>query len=579
MGNPCPSLTHSLPDLFKTMLLEIRIKDFAIIDDLSVTFGPGLNVFTGETGAGKSIIIDAIDLILGDRAQTELIRSERDEAHVEALFDISAVKSMHTLLEEAGIKSSDTLIINRVIQRAGRNKVYINGSLATLVTLTEIGSRLVDIYGQSEHQSLTRPEEHVEILDAFGGFQGLREEMAKAYATWAMLKSELDGLEAHVKKSAEDRELLSFQSKELDQAALVPGEEEELKREKDRLQNSERLLSAAAGAEAALYSESGAIIERLGKLIKELEDASRFDPGLVKTVEGLNSVVLSLEEAASFLRDYSSSIESDPARLEEVGSRIDLIVKLKRKYAPTIEEILDRKAAIDRELGDITDYEEKLKELGQKLKEAGEKAASVASELTEKRKRAAGELKKKIEGALEGLGMKGCIFETLIETDTNPDGSSRFGEKGADRVSFLISTNPGEEIKPLARIASGGELSRLMLAIKGLTAAGRVPTLIFDEVDTGISGGMARVVGSKLKGVSSGNQVICITHLPQVAAFADGHYFVSKTETGEGRTVTRVKELKTADRVEDLARMLGGKEVTDTTRKHARELLEGADKG
>jgi DNA repair protein RecN (Recombination protein N) len=561
------------------MLLELRIKDFAIIDDLSVTFGRGLNVFTGETGAGKSIIIDAIDLVLGDRAQTDLVRGEREEAHVEALFDISSSNSMQKMLEEAGIASSENLVIKRVIQRAGRNRVYINGNLATLVTLTEVGRHLIDIYGQSEHQSLTRPEEHVELLDYFGGFSRLREEMALAHATWAMLQSELEKLEALIKSSTEDRELLISQSKEIEDAALRPGEDLEIKKEKDRLQNSERLLNVTGEAERSIYSDEGAIVERLGALIKKLKDVAMFDQNLVKTIDTLNSALYSLEDAAAFLRDYASSIESDPERLEEVDGRLDSIVKLKRKYGRNIDEILARKAEIDKGLGDIIDHEEKLKDLLKRTGEAREKAVEVASRLTRDRQRAAGELKEKLEKELEGLGMKGCVFEPIVETDANPDGTPRLGEKGSDRVSFLISTNPGEEIMPLARIASGGELSRIMLAMKGLTAAGRVPTLIFDEVDTGVSGLMAQVVGSRLKGVSSTNQVICITHLPQVAAFADGHYYVSKKETGEGRTVTRVKELEGDERVEDLARMLGGTEITETTRKHARELIEAAMKG
>jgi DNA repair protein RecN (Recombination protein N) len=528
------------------MLLEIKIKDFAIIDDLSVNFGPGFNVFTGETGAGKSIIIDAIDLILGDRAQTDLVRGSREEAQVEALFDISRSRPMQKMLDEAGIAPSELLI---------------------------------DIYGQSEHQSLTRPEEHVEILDSFGGFSKLREEMARTYATWAMLQNELERLENHIKKSSQDRELLSFQSKEIEDGALTPGEDAELRIEKDRRQNSEKLFKATDQAQKFIYSQEGSMVEMLGVWIKELEDVKRFDPGLEKTVETLNSALYALEEASTFLRDYASSIESDPARLEEVDARLDAINKLKRKYGSTIEEILAKKAELDKGLGDITDYEEKLKDLQQRAAEAMDKAAGVATRLTDERGRAAGELKNKIEGEFLDLGMKGCAFETLIETDTNPDGTPRFGEKGADRVRFLISTNPGEEIKPLARIASGGELSRIMLALKGLATAGKVPTLIFDEVDAGISGLMAQVVGSKLKEVSSRHQVICITHLPQVAAFADGHYFVSKQETDEGRTVTRVRELKGEERVEDLARMLGGTKVTETTKKHARELIETVNRG
>lgn len=560
------------------MLVELGIKNFAIIDNLSLSFGPGLNIFTGETGAGKSIVIDAISLILGDRATNELIRAEAEEAEVEALFDVSGVKGLAEIIEEAGIVPSVNLIIKRVVQRAGRNKIYINGSLATLVTLTEVGRRLIDIYGQSDHQSLTRPEEHIEVLDSFAGLNDLRVEMACAYRDYIKVKRELEGFTRYSKSTSEKKEYLEHISKEIAAAALTPGEEKELKGVMARLKNSEKIKAATVGAEAAIYSESDSVIERLGGALKPLKEIAHLDDKLAKTIEAIESAVYSLEDAASFLRDYSELVEYDSELHEHIGSRLDLINRLIKKYGPTVEDVLKRKEEADSELSGLTDYDGKLSELEGQLKEATDKAVLVSNKLTEERKKASATLKAKIEEELKDLGMAGTVFEVLVDLDVNPDSTPRIGERGADRVVFYISPNPGEEVKPLSRIASGGELSRIMLAMKRVTAAGRVPTLIFDEIDTGVGGAMAQVVGLKLHEVSTTHQVLCVTHLPQIAAFAKKHYAVAKGLTKEKRTVTSIKELEGDRRLEHIAFMLGGMQVTDTSKKHAVELLDAANK-
>jgi DNA repair protein RecN (Recombination protein N) len=446
------------------------------------------------------------------------------------------------------------------------------------VTLTEVGRRLIDIYGQSEHQSLTRPEEHIEILDSFAGLTDLRAEMTGAFKSYISLKRELDELTRDSKSLEEKKDYLAHISKEIGEAAPVPGEVEELTGVKERLKNSERIKEATVGAETAIYSDAGSAVERLGAALKPLREIAHLDEKLTKSIESIESAVYALEDAASFLRDYSQSVEYDPELLEHIGDRLDLIGRLKKKYGPTIEDVLRKKEEADRELDGLTDYAGRLGELTGGVKAAQDKALLVSNRLTEQRKKAAVKLKKKIEEELGDLGMEGTVFEVVIDPETGPDSTPRVGEKGADRVVFYISPNPGEEVKPLARIASGGELSRIMLAMKRVTAAGRVPTLVFDEIDTGVGGAMAQVVGLKLHEVSAAHQVLCVTHLPQIAAFAKKHYAVTKGGTKEGRTVTSIEELDAGGRLEHISVMLGGVKVTETTKKHAKELLDAAKK-
>ncbi len=560
------------------MLLELKVKNLAIIDELSLATGPGLNVLTGESGAGKSILIDAITLILGDRAGAEIIRDGTEEATVEALFDMPDDAELSAKLEEAGIETSENLIIKRVRHISGRNKAYINGSLTTLMVLSEIGRYLVDIYGQSEHQSLTRPESHVELLDSFGGHGKLRQEMASAYWKWASIKKELDGLRIRIKSGSEDRELLQFQSEEIGQAALKPGEEEELKKAHKRLKNAEKIKGLANGAERAIYSDSSSIVERIGIISNALKEAASVDGELGKTGERLASIVFELEDSAEVLRNLGNRDGTDPARLEELEARLDMIIKLKRKYGATIEEILRKKKDIDTTLGSIEDFKGMTKALEERLVVASDEISIAALTLSGARNEKASSLKEGMEAELTELGMSGAIFEVLIESEASPDGTARYTERGSDRVSFLISTNPGEKVKPLAKIASGGELSRIMLAMKSLSTKGRVETLVFDEVDTGVGGAMSDVVAKKLLKVSMLHQVFCITHLPQIAAYADRHYRVIKGQNAEGRTVTMVKYLSSKEREDDISRMLGGPSITETTRLHAKELLKLAGK-
>lgn len=557
------------------MLLHLNIKDFAIIDNLEISFGKGLNILTGETGAGKSIIVDAVKLILGDRASAEDIRSSKDEAAVEAMFDISSTKGIAELLQEAGLPNDDTLIIRRIISRSGKNKTFVNNSMANLALLQNIGSRIIDIYGQHEHQSLTRPEEHVEILDNFGNLTTLRQEFGNAYKEYISLKSELDKLISENQGLAEKQDFLSFQSKEIEDAELKTGEDEQLKRAKEILSHAEKLFEAANSGHEILYASSGSILEKIGQITNKLKDAARFDERLKKTVETLEAAAYQLEDAASFLRDYSGDVSFEPGRLEEIDDRLDAINKLKKKYGQTIEAILQKKVEIDKELEGIIHHDERIEELKKALEAAQDKALLLAKKLSDKRIDAAKTLKKQIEKELSDLGMKKTVFEARIEKDKDVDGSFRLNERGMNVVEFFISPNPGEEPKPLARIASGGELSRIMLAIKKAFAAGKIPVLIFDEVDAGIGGGTAEAVGKKLKEVSKNHQVLCITHLPQIAAFADAHFSVAKEVKGS-RTITFIHEVKGDERIAELSRMLGGVRITDKTRDHAREMLENA---
>ena len=559
------------------MLLELNIKDFAIIDSLQITFGRGLNILTGETGAGKSIIVDAVKLILGDRASTDDIRSTKDEAVVEALFDVSAC-GVREILEMAGFPDEENLIIRRIVSRSGKGKAFINGSMANLSLLQEICSRIIDIYGQHEHQSLTRSEEHIDILDEFGSLMPLRREMTSAYKEFSSTNSELEGLVLDSQRLAEKQDFLSFQSQEIGNANLRHGEDEELKREKERLANAEKLFEAVSSGHDTLYASSGSTLERIGQVLNKLKDASRFDERLKSAIESLESAVCHIEDASSFLRDYSQGISFEPDRLEEVDNRLDDINKLKKKYGQTIETILAKKAEIDRELDSIIHHDEKITELKEKLGIAKEKAENIARKLSTQRAGAGKTLKKQIEQELASLGMKKTVFEVRMEKDTDADGNIKLSENGMDRMEFFISPNVGEEPKPMAKIASGGELSRIMLAIKKATATGKIPVLIFDEVDAGIGGGIAEVVGKKLKEVSKRHQVLCITHLPQIAAYADRHYSVAKEVRG-GRTCARVSELAGDERVFELSRMLGGVKITDRTREHAKEMLENARGG
>jgi len=558
------------------MLLELRIKNFAIIDILNLSFSKGFNILTGETGAGKSIILNAVHLLLGDKATEEWIRSSEEEASVEALFNISENLEVQEKIKEkapplSGVGEEDSLLIRRVISRSGRGKVFINGNLATLGVLLEFGEGLLSIYGQHEHQSLQRVETHIDILDEFGGLLGLREAFQKQYQELVSLSEELEKIQAEKERRARERELMAFQSKEIEGSGIQIGEEESLKEERTLLTHAKKLMDFSRVAEETLYSEQGSMIEKIQKILNQGREMAAIDPSLSQPLKALEATLIQLEEIALVMRDYSRRVEMNPMRLDEIESRLEEIDRLKRKYGSTVKEVLSFKQRADEALRSFRTDEERLSQLEGRLEPLRQAVIGLGKKLSGERKRVALELKKSIERELNSLGMKKTIFE--IHIDPLP-----LSLKGVDRVEFLISPNVGEEVKPLAKIASGGELSRIMLAMKRILAkVGGRQVLIFDEVDSGIGGAMAEVVGKKLRELSRHHQVICVTHLPQIACFADQHYSVKK-EVKSGRTLTLVDQLDRESIVDEIARMLGGVKVTEKTRAHAKEMIEHAKK-
>jgi DNA repair protein RecN (Recombination protein N) len=551
------------------MLTDLIIKYFAIIDELHVSFRPGLNMLTGETGAGKSIIIDAVNLILGGRASSDVIRTGEEDAVVECLFDVADHEDIRKKLAESGIETDVELIIKRIVSRSGRNRVFMNGGMATTSLLGDIAPLLVNIYGQHESQTLLRPENHLALLDGFAGIVPLRERYARLHEEYRKTAEELRLLEADEREAFRRIDLLSFQSKEIAEAALLPGEDVELLEERQRLLYGEKLIRATAGAYDALYDGDGALLGVLRSIIAEVEEAGSVDATLAEFSARLNESYLSLEDTALSLRDYGARLEADPGRLQEVDDRLDLIYRLKKKYFPTIEGILTFKAEVDAELEAFAHRGERHTELEETLPRLELSLREVGRELTRQRRAASIRLKTAMETELHELAMKNAHFDVAFTSYEEPRAT------GMERVEFLFSPNPGEAPKPLARIASGGELSRLMLAMKQIHPESDVPSLIFDEVDTGIGGAVSAMVGKKLKRVSCNQQVLCITHHPQVAAFADHHFKVNKTSES-GRTRTTVDLLSDEKRVLEIARMLSGAKITEKTLEHAREMREDA---
>ncbi len=551
------------------MLTDLSIKNVAIIDSLHLPFRAGLTILTGETGAGKSIIIDAVGLIMGGRASSDLIRSGSDEATVEAIFDIFGLPDVRRHLEEAGLEAGDELLVKRSISRAGKNRIFINGGMATLTLLTDISRRLINIYGQHESQTLLRPENHLLLLDAFGNNNALREEFTALCGRLHGIQDRLAHLDEEEREAARRLDLLSFQSDEIAAAELLPGEEEELEERRRVLAGAEKLGGASAEAFERLYGGDGAILGQLRRIAASITDLSAIDHTLAGVAATLEESYLQLEDAAISLRDYAARIEADPAGLQQADDRLDRIGRLKKKYGATIEEILAYRQEIDAELERLRGREQDRAQLESERDRLATEVRKRGAELTGRRAKAAGALKKALEAEAHQVAMKHAVFEILLEPLAEPRAS------GFERIEFLFSPNPGEPPRPLARIASGGELSRLMLAIKQVLPESDVPTLVFDEVDSGIGGATSELVGRKLKNVAGRQQVLCITHLPQVAAFADQHLRVEK-QVEAGRTSTRVALLEERERTREVARMLAGATITESALSHAAEMLAAA---
>lgn len=551
------------------VLTDISIKNFAIIDSLHISFGRGLNILTGETGAGKSIIIDAVNLVLGGRASADLIRSGADEASVEAMFDISGEPAMVDFLAGSGIESGGELLLKRTISRSGKNRIFMNGSLSTLANLAEVAGRLINIYGQHESQNLLKVENHLEMLDSYASLNSARTEFSELYRSYRRIRERIAALESGARDAERQKDLLSYQLDEIRTAGLVPGEDEELERERNLLLHAEKLLFKTQSAYDLLYGAEESALGALGGVRGAVTEAAAIDSSLQPLCETVASAFLQLEDAALSLRDYASRIESDPARIQAVEERLETIRKLKKKYGETIGEILSTADAVESELASLAGAELSREELDSESERLKGLLSSKGCELYAGRKDAAERLRKALEAEVHQLAMKHAVFSVRIEQLQEPR------ETGFEKVEFLFSPNPGEEPKPLAKIASGGELSRIMLAMKQLHPESDVPTLVFDEVDTGIGGATSSMVGRKLKSVASRQQVLCITHLPQVAVYADSHYLVAKT-VEDGRTRTSLRVLSHEERIDEVARMLGGINVTGKSREHAAEMIDSA---
>ena len=562
------------------MLRELRIKNFALIDELALELGPGLNVLTGETGAGKSIILSALGLISGDRVNSDIIRHGEDEASVEALFeDLPA--GVGQRLRDASFGLDDELIIRRTVSRSGKNRIYLGGSLCQLNVLSEIGRSLVHIYGQHEHHALLQPETHIELLDAFGELTDAVRAVGAKFHTLTSVWESLKQAREHLEKRKKEKGSLQAQAEEIANARLRPGEEEELQEKKNVLLHAEKLYQGCLEGEELLYEGETALVSRLGRYGTRLKELAGIDANLRPSVDLLESALAQLEEVNGELRRYAERVHFEPGALEQLEDRLAEIHRLRRKYGGTVEDILRTQSEVEAELKSLGRGEEEIPAL-ERMFEAARKAAwESAGRLSLDRQKIAKRFKKEMEKEVKTLGMQETIFDVhfldLAEKEDDPPyliAGKKLTHQGIDQVEFYFSPNPGEPPKPRAKSASGGELSRLMLAIKSLVLnPGDIPTLLFDEVDAGIGGGVAEVVGKKLKQVATAHQVICVTHLPQIAALADSHYAVRK-ETGRGRTFTKVKKLKDNERVEEIARMLGGLKITDKTLRHAEEMVK-----
>jgi len=563
------------------VLRHLRVTNFAILSDVALDFGPGLNVLSGETGAGKSLVVEAVNLLRGGRASADIPRAGTDEAVVEAIFEVpeDLRERVHARLVEAGLAGADDdgegtggeLLVRRLIHRGGRSRTYINGALTTATRLGELGELMVDLSGQHQHQGLVDPRRHAGILDELSGQPELGAAMETAWRELRAVEDAIARLTASAGAGgrAERTEVLRFQLEELAGAALREGEDEELGRERSKLASVERLGGGARAAEQLLYGGDGAAVERLDAALRELERLRAIDVALDEPTRSVAEARILVEDAAARLGAYADHVEGDPERLAEIEERLALLARLKRKYGGQLGDVLARMAALEAELAELDGAAGRLEELDAERGAAERAATARAAALTAARRTAADRLVREVGGSLGELGMGAASLTAAIEP-------AALGPEGADRVELMLRANRGEEAKPLARIASGGELSRIMLALKlALRRADPVATYVFDEVDAGIGGQAAEVVGQKMRQVAAHRQVLCVTHLPTIAALAHHHFMVSKAEAG-GRTETSVRRLEATDRRDEIARMMSGAAVTVEARAHAEAMLAAA---
>ena len=538
------------------MLRFLRIQHLAVIDRLELEFSPGLTVLTGETGAGKSILVGAVGLLVGGRASADLVRTGEDQAVIEAIFETA---------------DGQELIVRREISAQGRSRALINDSLVTSAALREACGGLVDLHGQHEHQLLLDPAAHLELLDAFGGFGEMRAETAAAFASWLQVRTERERLLTGEREKAARAEFIRFQLAEFDRVSPQPGEDDELTATRQVLANADKLQRLCAEAYTALYEGDEAALPALGIVWRKVGDLAALDGRFTPYVEAREAVKSQLEDLAFFLRSYAADIDASPSRLQEIEDRLAALERLKKKHGPTLDEVLAAADRLRRDLHDIEHAAERTLELDQAMTAARHAYQLAAGKLSDARRKAAPEFSKRLEKALADLAMTRTRCEVRL---TDPANEGNWTDRGIELGEFFISPNPGEDLRPLARIASGGELSRIMLALKTLaTTDAPGKTLIFDEVDAGIGGAVADVVGRRLQGLSDRFQVLCITHLPQIAAYGTSHFQIAKTVRKE-RTMTDVTRLVGPDREQEMARMIGGADISAAILASAREMLE-----
>lgn len=557
------------------MLSELSIKNFAIIESLSISFKKGLTVLTGETGAGKSIIIDAINLLVGGRGSAEFVRHGEEKAEIEGLFYIEDGHPCFQKMNEFGIDIDEgAIVLRRDIALSGKSVCRINGKLITIAVLREIGSTLIDIHGQHEHQELMDETKHLQLLDTFamGELAPVLEEYEEIYRSYTQTQKKLMNLTENEQQMAQRLDLLQFQFNEIESAHLKINEDDELLEERKKLSNFEKIYDSIQTGYTALRGEQKGL-DWLGEVMGNMEEAASLDTEYKDMAESVSNSYYILEDIARQMRSALDYLEYDPERLNEIETRLNEINTLKRKYGKTVAEILEYAAKIEEELETLQNKETHIDLLERELSSLKKDLLVEAKELTALRKKAALRLTDSIHQELKELYMEKTVFEVRIHADEN-----NVTKKGIDEVEFYISTNPGEPLKPLSKIVSGGELSRMMLALKSIFSKHQgVTSIIFDEVDTGVSGRVAQAIAEKIHHVSIDSQVLCISHLPQVAAMADTHLFIAK-KIEDGRTSTSVTPLAKQDKVKEIGRMISGAEITELTKKHAKELLKLAQK-
>ena len=549
------------------MLQFLNISNIALIDELQVEFEPGLNLLTGETGSGKSIIVDALGVLIGGRFTSDLLKSGTERGSIEGLFIVRPNPGLERLLDNSGLPVSEELIIRRELSATGRNKIFINNQLATNSLLRELREFLVDIHGQGDQQTLFNPRTHLELLDSFAVSNGLLDEVAAAHQSWMRVQHELDTLQRDDAEKFQLLDTLKFQIDELERAQLVIGEDERLEEERRRLANVEKLTELSQASYGRIYEEDDAALARVRQTLKDVTELAEYESSFGEYLEGLENARAVLEDLSFSLREFSDKLAFSPSRLAEIEDRLAELSRLKRKYGGSIQSALEHLARSQDRLRHIETSDERQQQLMADVSSAHTRYLDRAAKLHRERVRAAKRFEKSVEKCIAELAMDHARFQIQIS-----DASE--SPRGIDHVEFYFSANAGEDMKPLARVASGGEASRLMLVLKTVANATEFPrTIVFDEIDSGIGGRVSEAVGIKLRKLSETNQVLCVTHQAQIARFADSHLAVHK-EVAHGRTRVEIGKLNHRGRIEELARMLTGAEITDSARRHARELLK-----